>query len=71
MDALELYRWCDNIESQSGSIRIDFRYAICAENIFSGIAMPDECPRPLALVTFDSHMTDDKIQGQQMLYCLP
>ncbi|XP_022087345.1 uncharacterized protein LOC110977472 [Acanthaster planci] len=71
-DPSELYRWCDSIEGRvSKVISMKMRYTLCAENMFSGISVPSDCPRPVALVTFDAHLADEKIQGQQLLFCLP
>ncbi|XP_038049748.1 uncharacterized protein LOC119723255 [Patiria miniata] len=64
-------RWCDNANFISrDSTRQEMRFTMCIENRFTGISVPAGCPKPVALVELDAHEYDEKIRGQQMLYCL-
>ncbi|XP_038066959.1 uncharacterized protein LOC119736987 [Patiria miniata] len=49
----------------------DFKVDICMDNNFKDLEVPEGCGDPAALVTFDYHHSDDKIHGQQILYCTP
>ncbi|XP_022087319.1 uncharacterized protein LOC110977459 [Acanthaster planci] len=69
-DQSEEYRWCDNAFSRSSIIRYATRFVLCVGNSFTGISVPDDCPKPVTLVDLDNHNFDEKIRGQQMLYCL-
>ncbi|XP_038049660.1 uncharacterized protein LOC119723169 [Patiria miniata] len=66
------YRWCESVDSKA-SWEFDYsrRYTACFENSFDDISIPEGCAKPLAVVTYDTHLYDDKVRGQQMLLCLP
>ena len=49
----------------------DNKVNICMDNNFESLTVPEDCAKPVAVVSFDYHHTDDKIHGQQVLYCLP
>ncbi|XP_038048701.1 uncharacterized protein LOC119724068 [Patiria miniata] len=66
------YRWCESAYSEaSWDYDHSWRYTICYENIFDDISVPEDCAKPLAVVTHESHYYDDEVRGQQMLFCLP
>ncbi|XP_022108765.1 uncharacterized protein LOC110989016 [Acanthaster planci] len=49
----------------------DFKVDICMDNNFKGAPVAEGCGKPVAVVTFDYHHSDDKIHGQQIVYCTP
>ncbi|XP_038059377.1 uncharacterized protein LOC119730496 [Patiria miniata] len=46
-----------------------WRFSICMDNNFSGISVPAECVKPLAVVSMVSLRTDNEAHGEQTLYC--
>ncbi|XP_022087325.1 uncharacterized protein LOC110977461 [Acanthaster planci] len=68
-DQSQEYRWCEDIYDIL-DISTTVRVALCVENTFSDISVPDNCPKPVALVSYDYHPSDGQVRGQQMLYCL-
>ncbi|XP_038067297.1 uncharacterized protein LOC119737193 [Patiria miniata] len=67
----EKYRWCDSFDSEaSWEYDKPWGYTYCIENIFSGIAVPAGCAKPLAVLTYDIHYSDEELHGEQVLFCL-
>ncbi|XP_022087299.1 uncharacterized protein LOC110977453 [Acanthaster planci] len=67
-DPDQMYRWCECADGMHG-FDVARRVAVCVENTFSDISVPDNCPKPVALVTCDYHPSDGQVRGQQMLFC--
>ncbi|XP_038050653.1 uncharacterized protein LOC119723847 [Patiria miniata] len=72
VDPSEPYRWClDLLVPYDVTFGHDWRTTICFENSFGGFMVPPECPKPFVGATVDSHLGDEKVRGQQIIYCQP
>ncbi|XP_022087302.1 uncharacterized protein LOC110977455 [Acanthaster planci] len=69
-DPHQVYRWCQCADGKHDPDPIR-RVVLCVENTFSDISLPGNCPKPVALVSYDYHPLDEQVTGQQALYCLP
>ncbi|XP_022100761.1 uncharacterized protein LOC110984670 [Acanthaster planci] len=70
-DPTELFHYCmQNNDASDWNYNGDaWRFSICMDNDFSGISMPAECVKPVAVVSVVSLVADNEAHGEQTLYC--
>ncbi|XP_022097615.1 uncharacterized protein LOC110983044 [Acanthaster planci] len=68
----EPFRQCTHLNAtREVELHNQLTVEACFDNHFSAVPVPAECEQPVAVYTLKTRRSDQKIRGQQILYCLP
>ncbi|XP_038073503.1 uncharacterized protein LOC119741710 [Patiria miniata] len=73
-DPSETFHFCSELTEDKALPVIGLyhgKWTLCLENDFSGLTIPADCTAPVAVSKIVGRFTDEKLAGQQVLYCMP